>query len=184
MIFVTVGAQMPFDRLVRTVDSWASQASDADVFAQIGRSSYRPRHMRWVESLDPVQFRQHVLDADLVITHAGMGTMITAMEFSRRLLVMPRRGDLLETRNDHQFGTARAFQARCGVGVAWDEQELRSILERPDALIEPKRIASHASFELLNFLRSYIQSCAPGRATQTPLHAAPLAIEQHHRKAA
>lgn len=184
MIFVTVGAQMPFDRLVQTVDAWAAQVPEADVFAQTGQSGYQPRHMRWVESLDPVQFRQHVLDAELVITHAGMGTMITAMEFSRRLLVMPRRGDLLETRNDHQFGTARAFQSRCGVAVAWDEQELLSILQRQDTLIEPKRIASHASFELLQFLRSYIQSCAPGRAPQTAVPDAPLAIEQSHRKAA
>ncbi len=37
MIFVTVGEQLPFDRLVRAVDEWAA-ASGKEVFAQIGNS--------------------------------------------------------------------------------------------------------------------------------------------------
>ena len=35
MIFVTVGAQLPFDRLVDTVDAWAGRKGDTEVLAQI-----------------------------------------------------------------------------------------------------------------------------------------------------
>ena len=40
MIFVTVGSQLPFDRLVRAVDDWAAGNGGAAAFAQIGASSY------------------------------------------------------------------------------------------------------------------------------------------------
>ena len=42
MIFVTVGGQTPFDRLVRTVDNWALQHACSDAFAQIGDTAWRP----------------------------------------------------------------------------------------------------------------------------------------------
>ena len=45
MIFVTVGTQLPFDRLIRAVDNWAKAAGRRDVFAQIGPASYRPLHI-------------------------------------------------------------------------------------------------------------------------------------------
>ena len=160
MIFVTVGAQMPFDRLVRTVDEWAAATGRTDVFAQIATTEYEPRHVKWTAFLDPIDFRQCLFEAEAVVTHAGMGTMLTALEFGRPLLVMPRRGDLRETRNDHQFGTARAFERLGRVTVAWDEIELARALPQVDALPATSRIASHASFSLLGALRRFIREDA------------------------
>ena len=102
MIFVTVGAQMAFDRLVRTVDEWAATRGRKDVFAQIGPTEWRPRHIEWVAFLPPEDFRKRVADATMVVAHAGMGSIITALELGKPILVMPRRGHLQETRNDHQ----------------------------------------------------------------------------------
>ena len=42
MIFVTVGTQLPFDRLVKTVEKWALESQTHDVFAQTGASNYQP----------------------------------------------------------------------------------------------------------------------------------------------
>jgi len=171
MIFVTVGAQMPFDRLVRTIDSWAEANRDAALFAQIGPGAYRPRHIPSAARLDPVEFRQRLFDADLVVTHAGMGTIITALEFARPIVVMPRRADLHETRNDHQLGTAKAIRHARRVTVAWDEQELLTWLDRRKTIPSPQRITSHASFQLLRTLRNFIRpgeappATAPGTTT-------------------
>jgi UDP-N-acetylglucosamine transferase subunit ALG13 len=157
VIFVTVGAQMPFDRLVRIVDDWAAATGRTDVFAQIGPSLYRPRCMSWQAFLEPADFREKVFEAEVVITHAGMGTMLTALELGTPLLIMPRRGQLKETRNDHQFGTARAFADAGRAAVAWDDGELRGALLALDALTAPAPIASHASFRLLTCLRRFIR---------------------------
>ncbi len=157
MIFVTVGAQMPFDRLTSCVDRWAASCGSGDVFAQIGNTDWRPAHMDWTAMLDPSEYRQRLFEADAVITHAGMGTILTALEFAKPMVVMPRRGDLRETRNDHQVGTARALAADGRVTVAWDEHELAAWLERLDQVEVPARIASHASIGLLSAVRDFIR---------------------------
>ncbi len=130
MIFLTVGAQMPFDRLVRAVDAWAARGGNGGVFAQIGRGGYRPAHLRYVELLDPRAFRAALAGATAVISHAGMGTIINALELGKPILVMPRRGDLAETRNDHQLATAQRFRELTLVEVALDEAELPSRLDQ------------------------------------------------------
>src|SRR4051794_31546743 len=89
VIFVTVGAQMPFDRLVQCVDRWAQSHDRHDVFAQIGSGSQRPGYIRWAEFLNPSEFRQHVAQANVVVAHAGMGSIITALELGKPILVMP-----------------------------------------------------------------------------------------------
>jgi UDP-N-acetylglucosamine transferase subunit ALG13 len=124
VIFVTVGAQMPFDRLVRSVDEWADSHQREDIFAQIGTSSYRPRHIRHSQFIAPAEFRRHVERADVIVAHAGMGSIISAVELGKPILVMPRRGDLGETRNDHQVATAERFGSLRLIEVATNEREL------------------------------------------------------------
>lgn len=156
MIFVTVGAQMPFDRLVRTVDEWALQRGRDDVFAQIGPSEWRPRHVRWTQFLDPGEFRARVEAATLVVAHAGMGSILTALELGKPILVMPRRGSLKETRNDHQVATAQRFLAQGRVAVAMDETELWQKLEAADGYRATERISAQAAPQLLAALRAFV----------------------------
>src|SRR5579859_3180811 len=110
MIFVTVGAQMPFDRLVRTVDLWAGRKGRRDVFAQVGPTALSPSNIAYEKFLDPASFRAKVEEASVIIAHAGMGSILTALEAGKPILILPRRGDLKETRNDHQVATAQRFQ--------------------------------------------------------------------------
>lgn len=172
MIFITVGAQMPFDRLVRAVDAWAAARGRRDVFAQIGATPWRPRHIQWAAKLDAGEFRQRLFEADAVVTHAGMGTIIEALQFGKPLLVMPRRGDLRETRNDHQFGTARAFADAGRLAVAWEEEDIAAGLDALERMPAPQRIPSHASLALLTAVRSFIRGPAsaamPGAAIPFP----------------
>lgn len=107
MIFLTVGSQMPFDRMVSIVNEWASLNPDVEVVAQIGDSTENFDYLSTFPSLTPKEYDQYVLSANLVIGHAGMGTVITCRESCKPLAVMARRGDLLETRNDHQVATTK-----------------------------------------------------------------------------
>lgn len=155
MIFLTVGAQMPFDRLVKAVDEWAGKHRRRDVFAQIGPATWQPSNIPWKPFLQPDEFREKVQAARVVVAHAGMGSIITALELGKPILVMPRRGALLETRNDHQLATAKRFQEQGRIAVAFDEAELVARLDRLDELAAAKRISSRASPVLLSALRSF-----------------------------
>jgi len=158
VIFVTVGAQMPFDRLIRAVDDWADSRQRRDVFAQIGPGAWKPRHIDWVEFLAPAEFRNRCEQADVLIAHAGMGSIITALELAKPILVMPRRGDLRETRNDHQVATATRFAEQGKLSVALDTDELAAALDRMAEAAAPSPIGPHASDGLLAGLREFVDA--------------------------
>ena len=77
LIFVTVAA-MPFDRLAEAVDRWAGQQGRSDVFAQTGDGTYRPRHIQHVNQTEP-HASVKVTAADVIVVHAGMGSILTAL---------------------------------------------------------------------------------------------------------
>ena len=158
MIFVTVGAQMPFDRLVRTVDTWAADRRRSDVFAQIGPTQWRPGHIQWASFLEPAEFRQRMNAASAIVAHAGMGSIITALQFGKPIVVMPRRGDLRETRNDHQIATARRLVEMGRVHAAFDEDELMTALDRIDDMASGEVIRDCASDELIGAIRDFIHA--------------------------
>jgi UDP-N-acetylglucosamine transferase subunit ALG13 len=157
MMFVTVGTQGAFDRLVRTVDDWAGLRNKSDVFAQIGPSDYRPKHIAATRFLDPPEFRRRIEAARIVVAHAGMGSIITALEQGKPIIVMPRRADLREQRNDHQIATARQFARQGRIIVAFDEGELREKLDLADSLSAAEPLAQRASLQLIATLRAFLE---------------------------
>lgn len=156
MILLSVGTQLPFDRLVRSVDEWAFQNKRSDVVAQIGETDLTPRNMTCFDFLDPERFSQYQREADVLIAHAGMGSIITAMELGKPLIAMPRSSSQGEHRNDHQFGTARRFAKSPGIYIAQDEAELRSLLDRIDELSAGVSISKAAPSSFAERLDDYI----------------------------
>ncbi len=156
MIFVTVGTDLPFDRLVRVVDEWAAGRGRTDVFAQIGASRWTPAHLPYSNFLPPDEFTRRFAEARVIVAHAGMGTILSALRWEKPILVMPRRAALGEQRNDHQLATARRLSAIDKVDVAMDESELRARLDALDALKVRAPIGPYASAELIDAIRRFI----------------------------
>jgi UDP-N-acetylglucosamine transferase subunit ALG13 len=147
---------MPFDRLIQAVDAWAGDRRRDDVFAQIGESTLEPRHVAWTRFLEPDAFRQHVAQSRAMVAHAGTGSILTALEHGKPILVLPRRASRRETRNDHQVATAERFAASGRVLVAMDETELPSRLAMLDSMAVAGPIARHASAELIAVLAAFV----------------------------
>jgi UDP-N-acetylglucosamine transferase subunit ALG13 len=157
VIFVTVGSSMAFDRLVRAVDEWAGLHGRTDVFAQIGQSDYQPKHIKVAQFMDPPEFRELVRSANLIVAHAGMGSIITALELGKPIVVMPRREHLGETRSDHQVATARHFERQPNIIVAYDETELPAKIDRAETLPLTNQGLPGASPRLISTVRDFIK---------------------------
>lgn len=99
-----------------------------------------------------------------------MGSILTALELGKPILVMPRRGDLDETRNDHQLATARHFLSQGRVAVAFDELELAAKLDQLDRLLPPTRISTQASPQLLAVLNRFVHTGVRRIHHQTGIH--------------
>ena len=171
MIFVTVGAQMPFDRLIKAVDEWACKNPDVEMLVQIGASSYIPVHLaNWTKFIEPDDFRAAMERADVIVGHAGTGTIIMALEIGKPVLVMPRHANLGETRNDHQIATARRFGELAGVTVANDEAELHEKLDRLSTIEPSTIISTTASNELISAIRDFIHRYEQGSDSEPSSH--------------
>lgn len=156
MIFVTVGSQGPFDRLIHAVDEWAAQRGRSDVFAQIGKAGYIPRSIRFTEFVDPLEFKRRVEEARLLVAHAGIGSIISALESAKPIVVMPRRAQFHEQRNDHQVATAKQFEQLGQIMVAYEEQALAEKLDCALALGNTERTKMEASPQLIATIRTFL----------------------------
>lgn len=123
MILVTVGTQLGFDRLISAIDALAPNLP-APVVAQVGSGSYVPKYMEARALIAPADFEDLARASQMIVGHAGTGTILMAARFEKPLVMLPRQASLGEHRNDHQIATANAFATRAGVFVAWDVQDL------------------------------------------------------------
>ena len=160
MIFVTVGTDSHFDRMVKVVDSWAAERGRTDVFAQIGEGGWEPRSIPFAHLLKPSEFKERFAAARVIVGHAGMGTILSAFHSGKPILVMPKKASLGEHRNEHQTATARRLKALGKINVAFDEAELRLKLDLLDELVPAEMIAPVASGGLVDGIRQFIFSTA------------------------
>jgi UDP-N-acetylglucosamine transferase subunit ALG13 len=158
MIFVTVGTDGPFDRLIRIVDDWARKNNRTDVFAQIGEGGTAPSFISYSRFLEPAEFRTRFNNSEMIISHAGMGTILSALTSSKPILVLPRRFDLGEQRNDHQMATARRLVSMNKIHAAFTEAELIKYLDGLESLRPLEKIGPGASPELVRTIAHFIQS--------------------------
>jgi UDP-N-acetylglucosamine transferase subunit ALG13 len=156
VIFVTVGTQLTFDRLIKAVDEWAGSRGRADVFAQVGPSELAARAITVQKFITPQECDQKMRAADVIVAHAGMGSILTALELGKPIIVMPRRASLGEHRNDHQLATARRFAELGSVSVAMDEKELVQRLDAIGQIGAAPRISPFASERLIGAVRAFI----------------------------
>ena len=156
MILLSVGTQLPFDRLVRAVDDWAMATKRTDVVAQVGPSTYAPRSLKAFPFLAPEAFRELQLNATIMISHAGMGSILTALEYGKPIIIMPRDHLRGEHRNGHQMATAERFKAVPGIYVASDEHGLTEHLTRLAELTGSQRLPSRAPASFTDRLRDFI----------------------------
>ncbi|KLJ00752.1 glycosyltransferase [Luteimonas sp. FCS-9] len=157
MIFVTIGTQLPFDRLIEAVDQ-AIARTGISGFAQIGPGSYIPSNVRHERFVDADRFEELVSHASCIVSHAGMGSIISAMRYAKPAILMPRMAALGEHRNDHQLATARRFRDHALIRIANDADEIIAAYREIQGMrIAPgAAVSAGATPELVSAIRSMV----------------------------
>lgn len=156
MIFITVGTQLPFDRLVLAVDGWAAEHPTVEVFAQTGPTTRPPEHMPYAEFLSPKQVDDMIKRATLIIAHAGMGSILSALQFQKPIIILPRNAQLKEHRSNHQEATAKWLHGKPGVYVAFNEAEVLRLLDVRESLLPGAALPGVSKGSLVERLRKEI----------------------------
>jgi len=157
MIFVAVGTQFPFNRLIKTMDDWAYDHEEK-VIAQISEGDYLPEYIKWQRFLDGEQYNKNIREASVFVSHAGMGNIISAREQQTPIIVMNRQYKLGEHRNDHQAEGLKWMGKLEGVYTASTQEELFAHLEHIDQLAVADPENKVGSPELSCYLANFIKT--------------------------
>ena len=154
MIFVTIGTQFPFDRLIKIIDELAPQLNE-EIIAQVYKCDFTPKNIKTVDFLAPDEFNPLFDKARLIVSHAGMGTILCAQQKDKPIIIFPRIAAMGEHRNEHQMATARKFKELGIVNVAMNEEELKSMLLNGEQTTL-QHIGSSASPSLIRSIEEFI----------------------------
>ncbi len=132
MIFVVLGTQkFQFNRLLREIDEVIEMGGiTQEVIAQIGISDYEPKHYKYFRYTDKKQFDEFITQATVVITHSGVGSIISALKAKKPVIAYPRLQKYHEHVDDHQLDIAKAFKKKRYVICRYDDESLPKVMKR------------------------------------------------------
>jgi UDP-N-acetylglucosamine transferase subunit ALG13 len=159
MIFVTTGTQAPFNRLVKAMDDIAANLNGEEVIVQAFGVNFETKNIKVVGFLDPLEYTKIFDRSRLIVSHAGIGSILSALTKGKPIIVMPRNAELNEHRDNHQYDTTKNMSTLGYVPVAHDEVELREILTGMlETLKEDSKgvIGDYASVSLIDSIRTFI----------------------------
>ena len=115
MIFVSLGTQdKPFNRIIDYVISLKENLKEIKsekIIIQLGQTKLLKSDIERIKSLEniiiydmlkPEKMKDIIKDADIIITHAGVGTIMECLEMGKEIIVAPRKVENLEHVNNHQ----------------------------------------------------------------------------------
>jgi UDP-N-acetylglucosamine transferase subunit ALG13 len=133
MIFVTVGTlHFPFERLLRAVDELPG---DEELIVQSRANCVPPARARLVQDLPYEQLVEDVRRARVVVCHAGVGSVLTALANDKRPIVFPRLQRYGEAVDDHQLSFGRRLAEAGLVTFVEDPAQLAAAVASPAPVV-------------------------------------------------
>ena len=128
MIFVTVGTHYQgFERLIEKMDQIAAKI-DEKVIMQIGYTDYKPKNAKWFKFLEYDEINNLYNEAELIISHAGAGTLLDSLNSKKPIIIVPRLKKFGEHIDNQQIELAEALENTSKVLAVYDIEDLEDNL--------------------------------------------------------
>ncbi|MBB1071734.1 beta(1,3)galactosyltransferase EpsH [Limosilactobacillus reuteri] len=134
MIFVALGTQkFNFNRLLKKIDLLISRGEISEqVIAQIGYSTYKPKNYKFYTFIDSQSLKEYIEKSKVIITHAGVGTILKAKKQNKKVIVVPRLKKYKEHVDDHQLEIMLSFSKKKLIIPCYDLDKLPIIIKNID----------------------------------------------------
>jgi len=164
LVFATVGATLPFERLVSSVAEAKHRGTITErVILQTGVKVPPIEGVETVESLSFDQVGEIQAKASIVVCHGGTGSLITALQQGCRVIAMPRMASRAEHYDNHQEEIVGAFVARGLIASAETVDELEAAIVEARAL--ERVVATTDPAALTEYLSDILDGLAATRIT-------------------
>lgn len=132
MILVTLGTQNnSFHRLLEEVQKNIDNGNiKEEVIVQNGYTKFDSKQMKLIKEIPQDEFNKLIDQANLVITHGGVGSIITAITKGKKVIAIPRLKKYNEHVNDHQIEIIDSFNEKGYIIGIHSVEELGKALEK------------------------------------------------------
>ena len=131
MILITLGTQdKEFTRLLDQVQKEIDKGNIKDkVIVQAGHTKYESKDMEIFDLIDREKFSELISSCDLLITHGGVGSIITGLQNDKKVIVAPRLSKYNEHMNDHQIQITENFSRKKYILPLYENDDLGKVLK-------------------------------------------------------
>lgn len=156
MILVTLGTQdKDFSRLLKAIQKAIDNGNIKDkIIVQAGTTKFESRDMEIFDLIDRDKFNELMQKCDLLITHGGVGSILTGLKNNKKVIACPRLSKYGEHLNDHQKEIIEKF-SNAGYIIGINEvDELGTALKKVPKFT-PKKYQSNTD-NMIKIIEDYI----------------------------
>ena len=159
MILVMLGTQNnSFHRLLEKIDDLINKRIINDeVVVQAGYTKYESNNMKIFSLISQEELEELIEKADLVITHGGVGSIISSLKKGKKVIAVPRLHEYQEHVNNHQKEIIETFNKKGYIIGIQDVNQLEEAIEKSKDFI-PEKYQSNNK-KMLNIIENFIDNC-------------------------
>ena len=157
MIFVTLGTQdKSFDRLLKAIDKEIENGNIKEkVIVQAGYTKYESHNMEIFDLLPAEEFEKYFDEADLIITHGGVGSILSGIKKNKKVIAAARLSKYKEHTNDHQKQIIEEFSSKGYILELKDFNKLGLLIQKSSSF-KPKKFESNTE-NMVKLIENYIK---------------------------
>lgn len=160
MILVTLGSQdKPFTRLLKAIDEEIEKGNiKEEVIVQAGysKNKYETKNMVMLDLIDREEFAKLVGECNLLITHGGIGSILTGLKADKKVIACPRLSKYKEHVNNHQVQIISKF-SEAGYILSYNENDSLSDILKEAKKFKPKKYVRNAD-NFVNLIKDFIDN--------------------------
>ena len=157
MTLVLLGTQNnDFHRLLDEVEKNILNGNIKDeVVVQAGFTNFNSNNMKIFNMIPKDSLEKLVEKADLVISHAGVGSIEMALNKNKKIIVVPRNKKYGEHVNNHQIDTEQEFNKKGWIIGIDDVGNLANALEKSKNFV-PNKYKKNDNSNMIKIVQSFI----------------------------
>ena len=158
MILVMLGTQNnSFERLLKKMDELIEKkVIDEKVIVQSGYTNYESKNMRIFDLIPQGELERYQEQADLIITHGGVGSIVSSIKKGKKVIAVPRLHRYHEHVNDHQKQIVESFDKKGYIiGIQRIDELKNAIIRAQD--FEPKKYEEKSNSKILEIIEDFIE---------------------------
>lgn len=158
MILVLLGTQdNSFHRLLEKIQELINKKVIKEkVIVQAGRTKFESKDMEIFSLVPQEKLKELMEEADLVITHGGVGSIVMALKMGKKTIAVPRLSEFGEHVNDHQIQIVDSFNKQGFLIGVTELSNLEEALEKAKEF-KPKKFVSQTE-NMINLIEDFIEN--------------------------